>query len=196
MSEEVYEMITRLDRERIETHLVIQCAPLIYGMKVSNLFNVDRRLAGQMKQVLKSSGISYYLLMDSEDKATFLVYREDALKAYLMQDRVCQSLKSFGYENLALSSVLQRFCERYTACIKEMAQFPHEMGLLLGYPVEDVEGFIKNKGNNYLYCGYWKVYGHVEEKKILFEKFEEARKRLIQFLNEGRSISEMALMYA
>ena len=77
-----------------------------------------------------------------------------------------------------------------------MAQFPHEMGLLLGYPVEDVEGFIKNKGNNYLYCGYWKVYGHVEEKRILFEKFEEARKRLIQFLNEGRSISEMALMYA
>lgn len=196
MSEEVYEMITRLDRERIETHLVIQCAPLIYGMKVSNLFNVDRRLAGQMKQVLKSSGISYYLLLESEDKATFLVYREDALKAYLMQDRVCQSLKSFGYKNLALSSVLQCFCEQYTACIKEMAEFPHEMGLLLGYPVEDVEGFIKNKGDKYLYCGYWKVYGHVEEKRILFEKFEEARKSLIQFLNEGRSISEMALMYA
>mgnify|MGYP000700700444 CR=1 FL=1 len=36
MSQEVYEMITRLDRERIETHLVVQCAPMISGMKISN----------------------------------------------------------------------------------------------------------------------------------------------------------------
>ena len=77
MSQEVYEMITRLDRERIETHLVVQCAPMISGMKVSNLLNVEKKLAPQMKQVLERSGISYYLLLESEDKATFLVYRED-----------------------------------------------------------------------------------------------------------------------
>ena len=45
MSQEVYEMITRLDRERIETHLVVQCAPMISGMKVSNLLNVEKKLA-------------------------------------------------------------------------------------------------------------------------------------------------------
>ena len=43
MSQEVYEMITRLDRERIETHLVVQCAPMISGMKVSNLLNVEKK---------------------------------------------------------------------------------------------------------------------------------------------------------
>ena len=82
MSQEVYEMITRLDRERIETHLVVQCAPMISGMKVSNLLNVEKKLAPQMKQVLERSGISHYLLLESEDKATFLVYREDGLKAF------------------------------------------------------------------------------------------------------------------
>lgn len=71
VSQEVYEMITRLDRERIETHLVVQCAPMISGMKVSNLLNVEKKLAPQMKQVLERSGISYYLLLESEDKATF-----------------------------------------------------------------------------------------------------------------------------
>ena len=65
MSQEVYEMITRLDRERIETHLVVQCAPMISGMKVSNLLNVEKKLAPQMKQVLERSGISYYLLLES-----------------------------------------------------------------------------------------------------------------------------------
>ena len=196
MSQEVYEMITRLDRERIETHLVVQCAPMISGMKISNLFNVEKRLAPQMRQVLERSGISYYQLLESEDKATFLVYREDELKAYLMQSLVCQSMKSFGYENLDLSDVLSHFQKRYEDCMKRKAEFPHEMGLLLGYPVEDVEGFIENKGHNYLYSGYWKVYGHVEEKKALFEKYEEARKVLIELLASGRSVCEMAACYA
>ena len=196
MSQEVYEMITRLDRERIETHLVVQCAPMISGMKVSNLLNVEKKLAPQMKQVLERSGISYYLLLESEDKATFLVYREDGLKAYLMQDRVCQSMKNFGYESLDLSDVLSRFQKRCADCMEQIAEFPHEMGLLLGYPVEDVEGFIENKGHNYLYAGYWKVYGHVEEKKALFNRYEEARKVLIQLLASGRSVSEMAACYA
>lgn len=39
--------------------------------------------------------------------------------------------------------------------------FPHEMGILLGYPVEDVEGFIINNGKNELYTGYWKVYDNL-----------------------------------
>ena len=113
-----------------------------------------------------------------------------------MQDRVCQSMKSFGYESLDLSDVLSRFQKRYADCMEQIAEFPHEMGLLLGYPVEDVEGFIENKGHNYLYAGYWKVYGHVEEKKALFNRYEEARKVLIQLLASGRSVSEMASCYA
>lgn len=111
MSQEVYEMITRLDRERIETHLVVQCAPMISGMKVSNLLNVEKKLAPQMKQVLERSGISYYLLLESEDKATFLVYREDGLKAYLMQDRVCQSMKNFGYRKPGFKRCFKPFSE-------------------------------------------------------------------------------------
>ena len=54
MSQEVYEMITRLDRERIETHLVVQCAPMISGMKVSNLLNVEKKLAPQTHKAIKS----------------------------------------------------------------------------------------------------------------------------------------------
>ena len=41
--------------------------------------------------------------------------------------------------------------------------FPHEMGVLLGYPVEDVRGFMEQNGQNALYQGYWKVYAHVPD---------------------------------
>ena len=52
-------------------------------------------------------------------------------------------------------------------------EFPHEIGLLLGYPVEDVEGFICNGEENCLYVGYGKVYGELPEKMRLFYKFEK-----------------------
>ena len=38
--------------------------------------------------------------------------------------------------------------------MEEKGAFPHEIGLLLGYPVEDVLGFIRYQGKNYLYTGY------------------------------------------
>ena len=61
---------------------------MISGMKVSNLLNVEKKLAPQMKQVLERSGISYYLLLESEDKATFLVYREDEIGRASCRERV------------------------------------------------------------------------------------------------------------
>ena len=78
--------------------------------------------------------------------------------------------------------------------LKQAGPFPHEMGLLLGYPVEDVEGFIKHCGKNYLYSGYWKVYKDVEEKKKIFEAYENAKEQMILFLAQGykmRSIIQM-----
>ena len=59
------------------------------------------------------------------------------------------------------------------------------MGLLLGYPVEDVEGFILHKGQNALYSGYWKVYKDVPAKKSIFEAYESAKETLIRLLDKG-----------
>ena len=61
-------------------------------------------------------------------------------------------------------------------------QFPHEMGLLLGYPIEDVVGFMEHSGKEYLYSGYWKVYENVPAKKQIFTRYDEARETLIRLL--------------
>ena len=193
MSQEVYELIKRMDREKIETHLVVQCAPMISGIKISNLLIVERSMAAQVRRVLNRSGISYFLLFESEEKVTYLLYRRDELKEYLKEKNVCLSMRHFGYKNLELPVVLSQFRKRYEDYMNQKADFPHEMGLLLGYPVEDVEGFIENKGKNYLYSGYWKVYGHVEEKVALFKRYEEARKLLLEFLAQGFGIKDMVI---
>ena len=51
------------------------------------------------------------------------------------------------------------------------------MGIFLGYPLEDVKGFIEFNGKESLYVGYWKVYSKLEEKLALFQKYDEAQSR-------------------
>lgn len=69
------------------------------------------------------------------------------------------------------------------------------MGIVLGYPVEDVEGFIKNEGRNFLYSGYWKVYENIEEKKRIFRKFEKARDSLMVLFANGINVKDIINIY-
>ena len=70
-------------------------------------------------------------------------------------------------------------------------KFPHELGLLLGYPPDDVIGFIKNKGKNYLWIGYWKVYSDLDSALRTFERFDKAKKLLLSWVVHGGSIREV-----
>ena len=73
--------------------------------------------------------------------------------------------------------------------------FPHEMGILLGYPIEDVLGFMEQKGKNYLYSGYWKVYRDVSAKKKIFAQYENAKEELILWLEYGYEIHSIIRLY-
>jgi hypothetical protein len=61
--------------------------------------------------------------------------------------------------------------------------FPHEIGFFLGYPPDDVLGFIRQKGKNYKYRGLWKVYGDVNRAINLFQRYENCRKNCKNYLN-------------
>ncbi len=69
------------------------------------------------------------------------------------------------------------------------AEFPHEVGLFLGYPIWDVEGFIVHKGQDYKLCGYWKVYDDVPGALLKFKKYDTIRKRELEqfYKNEKRN---------
>ena len=91
----------------------------------------------------------------------------------------------YGYsENFSLEECLDRLSVR----IRESESFPHEIGIFLGYPVEDVVGFIENKGENFKLCGTWKVYGNVENAKRTFSNYVKCRAYLCNKLNEGADI--------
>ncbi|MDO5520231.1 MAG: DUF3793 family protein [bacterium] len=196
MSQEVFEIVQGMNLKDIRIQMALQCAPLITGIKISNLLIIQNGNVDQVKKILKDSKISYYVLLTREKKTTFLLYKLDQLISYLSDKRVNSLLRRLGYHKFDLDYMFEIFKERYADYMDGGKSFPHEMGLFLGYPVEDVEGFIENEGRNYLYTGYWKVYKDITKKVKLFEKFEIAKETLIQMVAYGLSIEDVIDIYS
>lgn len=195
MCQEVLKMVQKMNQKHIETKLAIHCAPLITGIKISNLFIVSADEVDGLAQVLRKTGLVFLQLSDVNGRVTFLLFRREELRSYLAEAKVQEILMTCGYEDLSFRGILYRFMERYQAYEKAEKNFPHEIGLLLGYPVEDVEGFILHNGQNYLFSGYWKVYADAAEKKKLFKQYEEAEREVIALLSQGIGIRRIIKGY-
>ena len=195
MSQEVFELVQGMDLKSIETQIALQCAPLISGLKVSNLLIISAEDEALVRVILRRSGISFFRLLRTGEKVTFLLFRKNPLEAYLKQQEVETMLVEAGYAELSLGNILSTFQKRYAHYMSAGGRFPHEMGLLLGYPAEDVKGFVENEGKNFLYSGYWKVYADVDEKRRLFQKFENAKETVIQLLSYGVAIQDILDIY-
>lgn len=62
MSSETWEIIRKLRGDEIEFQIAFQCAPLITGLKESNLLNIGTMEYPRMKEVFKDSELSVYPL--------------------------------------------------------------------------------------------------------------------------------------
>lgn len=190
MSKEIFEIVKKMDMERIETQLALQCAPVLVGLKISNLLNVSKTQEKFIQDFLVNTELSSYVLLRNMHKMVILIYHEKMLKAYLNNKRVQKFLAEEGYGTLELEEMLRLLSKRYRSHIEEKAEFPHEMGVFLGYPMEDVEGFIENHGENFLCLGYWKVYQNQQKKMDLFQKYERAKEWMILLITNGIELPE------
>lgn len=183
--------VSRCYRRDMETQIAFHGAPLIAGLKLSNLLMIEWKDINGMKKILKRTGISYFIIAVIRGRAAVLLFDRDKLETYIKEEKVWQVFRRLGYREGEQGRILYVFRLRYERYLMGEREFPHEMGLLLGYPVEDVEGYIRYGGENCLYMGYWKVYGRVAEKKRLFYEFEQARKALLYRLSQGMGIVDI-----
>lgn len=91
-------------------------------------------------------------------------------------------------------------CESCGKCLAVLARklcsggdFPHEIGLFLSYPPEDVKGFIENRAANYKCCGMWKVYSDERKAKELFAKYKKCTDIYCERYRAGCRIDELAV---
>lgn len=192
MSYEIFEMMQNMDIKTIETQIALQCAPLLSGLKISNLFNVSKEQIPLVKKIFGGTNISYYILLEQKDTVALFLYRREELLAYMSREDVKKLLKEYGYKEASVESSLSLLAKRYHAHRVRQAEFPHEMGVFLGYPVEDVVGFIKHQGKECLGVGYWKVYENMPQKKRLFDQFERAKEWMVVMISNGIDLMEAA----
>ena len=72
-------------------------------------------------------------------------------------------------------------------------EFPHEIGLFLSYPPEDVRGFIENRAANYKLVGTWKVYGDVDKARETFKRYRDCTENYRTRQKAGSSIEQLAV---
>lgn len=197
MSREVLEIVKGMNPHCLEWQLSMQCAPLITGCKISNLLMLPIRCLPDAVRLLRESELSWFILWSNPKKVSMLVYQKEHLMQYLQTAEIREILMAEGYPSdlSDLNAILKRMSERYKKTRKGMGDFPHEMGVFLGYPADDVREFIDKQGKDFLYSGYWKVYSRVEEKKQIFAQYEDARDTLIRLLNRGESLTDIMRRY-
>ncbi len=191
MTQEVMELAGNMNLAAAETQIALHCAPLLVGLKVSSLLMMTNEQAGRIFKLSADTELACFWVFCGEKKTVLLLYRMQSLDDYLKTPDVLCMLRGLGYQGSTLAGLLADFAARYAAYAAGGGMFPHEMGLFLGYPPEDVQGFMADKGKNSLCTGYWKVYQNVQEKIGLFQKYDLAREKLLRLMAHGVSIKEV-----
>ena len=109
-----------------------------------------------------------------------LRYSEKNVLLYLFRPaELSRDLQNSEAAELLRQVYLRESCGKCLAALTRRLrtgeEFPHEIGLFLSYPPEDVKGFIENRAANYKLSGLWKVYPATEESEELFAKYKNAR---------------------
>lgn len=179
-----------------ESKVIEHCAPTLAGMKTANLFscffNEKQMVLKELNRInamLNVCGVYVEALLWKDRSVLIYVYRPRYLQLELKQYDTKELLACYGYTSYEVESCISRLKERL--CQYEC--FPHEIGVFLGYPLEDVKGFIENEGRNCKTCGVWKVYCNEGEKQRLFEKFRKCTEVYKRVFGEGRKLSQMTV---
>ena len=143
-----------------EEMLVCYCSPTLAGLKTGSLFSCPYssqkmiiKEIREFNQKLTQKGIRIIPVHISDKRALIYVYRPEKLKEDFSDETTQIILKCEGYDCTNPSQCICRLIQK----LQSAPDFPHEIGLFLGYPAEDVKGFIENKAACSKCSGCWKV---------------------------------------
>ncbi len=179
-----------------EELVVRYCSPTLAGIKTGSLFSCDYESETNLRDdihsfngILTPCGLRMLPMKRCGGRALIYLYRPEKLSQDLADAEAVSLLKSFGYQNSHAAQQVVHLVKR----LRESSQFPHEIGLFLGYPPEDVRGFIENRGRHCKYTGFWKVYADEQNACRLFENYRKCTKIYSRKYAEGTSIKRLIL---
>ena len=184
-----YKSLTLMDsKECIEKFLLYNSSLVLAGIKPSVTVTIkkvgDNLYEKWLKygiKFLKEINLDFISLRESDNALILLVYSEEQLKNYIFKKENKKFLLKLGYlENEDIAEYLKILVDRYNKY-----NCPHELGLFLGIPLEDVKDFMDCADKKCLGCGYWKVYNDYTRAKEIFTQYDKVKEHTVHHILEG-----------
>lgn len=184
------------DRNYLFSLITYYISPTIAGYKPSTILTLRELTFGNSKRELhklwnlyksilfEEYKIEFLEIQKTGDSVVILFYNEKTLMYTFFDKANLVFLQNFGYRsNMTINESLEHLKERFkNGC-------PHEIGIFLGFPIEDVKVFIEDPSRECLLCGYWRVYTNLEKAKIKFFKYDMVRKYVLTSFIKGKKPS-------
>ena len=171
------------------------CAPTLAAIKTGSLFNCAFESHQEMTENLRTlnlcllrKGVTALPLRYRDGKALIYLCRIEMLEADLRDPQAEAILRKNGYPEGTPIQRVSHLIRRLRDC----ETFPHEIGLFLGYPPADVQGFIE--GKTCKCTGLWKVFESDEEAaRRYFARCRHCTNAYLQRSREGWSLSRLTI---
>lgn len=179
-----------------EEMIIRNCSPTLAGIKTASMFACSFSNKSEMvkslcsfNRLLSKKGVRAVPLRYRNGRALIYIYRLNKLSFDFSDDTANRLLSERGYD----VSTPQRCIVQLVKRLKENDDFPHEIGLFLGYPPLDVEGFIYNRKEKLKCSGYFKVYSDKAKALKLFAQYKKCTDIYSRLVKNGRSIERLTV---
>ena len=180
-------------------NIVRVCAPTLAGLKTGSIVTLahdgcpefNASVSG-LNRILREKGLLAVPLKQTRNSAILYIFRPEQLKRDLKGSEAAQILEEKGYSQPGVNGLICELISR----MREGGEFPHEIGLFLGYPPEDVRGFIENNAAGCKCAGLWKVYGDVETAKKRFASYRKCSRVYSECFRRGIPLEKLAVKTA
>ncbi|MGB4610025.1 MAG: DUF3793 family protein [Saccharofermentanales bacterium] len=176
--------------------LIRYSAPTLAGIKTGNLFAVAKRLDHKLKNSIvqfnsqaKQKNIRLIPIKCLKNRTLLYIYRPK----FLEKDFKCKTCRYFlgnlGYPVEKPAACLREYISR----LSESHEFLHEIGFFLGYPAEDVVGFMKQGPKEAKYNATWLVYSDVASAQHTAKTYKTCSKIYYTNWQKGKSIEKLTV---
>jgi hypothetical protein len=179
------------NKEGLLRYLLVKTSPVMMKVKPAMLVRISNCFRARefqpydifcmhQKTILETLAVDYVIMKNNGSDIQVLFYDREVLENTLKNDRVKSFLKEFNYrDEWSVSECLDELRSRFSS-----SDFPHEIGIFLGYPLEDVRGFISDYSSGIsVPQGRWRIYGDIAKSlktMTLYRHAEELGKIIIK----------------
>lgn len=204
----------------LERALLEWCSPVLVGLKPAGMFSLGRvcqvgmradgspivagctpcQAAWAIEQAARSlarTGVRLRVLAHRRASSLVFAWRPDVLAAFVGRDPEATMLEVEGYDVASAERCVDRLQERMLSFDARPRnpdgtdRFPHEVGFLLGYPLEDVLGFVRTR-ERAQERGWWNVYSDVSRARRVFAAYDDVTRECRRMHAGGTSLAHIA----